>query len=91
LPELKMRHGVVAVDWLARKKTECRAALIFLSPHYIEKDLLEFRCRTLPPLANLSRFATNQIDSSAMVLRMRLARFGRRSQPFYNIVVSHAR
>ncbi|KAH7376979.1 mitochondrial ribosomal protein S16 [Plectosphaerella cucumerina] len=26
-----------------------------------------------------------------MVLRMRLARFGRRNAPFYNIVVSHAR
>ncbi|KAL2754092.1 hypothetical protein ACRALDRAFT_1032936 [Sodiomyces alcalophilus JCM 7366] len=26
-----------------------------------------------------------------MVLRLRLARFGRRNQPFYNIVVAHAR
>lgn len=26
-----------------------------------------------------------------MVIKIRLARFGRRGQPFYNIVVAHAR
>jgi small subunit ribosomal protein S16 len=30
-------------------------------------------------------------DSEAMVLRIRLARFGRTRQPIYNIVLSHAR
>jgi small subunit ribosomal protein S16 len=28
---------------------------------------------------------------AAMVVKIRLARFGRRNQPFYNIVVAHAR
>lgn len=28
---------------------------------------------------------------AAMVVKIRLARFGRRNQPFYNIVIAHAR
>lgn len=38
------------------------------------------------------RFARSlPIQASAMVVKIRLARFGRRNSPFYNIVVAHAR
>ena len=31
------------------------------------------------------------VSIAAMVVKIRLARFGRRNSPFYNIVVAHAR
>jgi hypothetical protein len=33
----------------------------------------------------------NSLDDGEMVVRIRLARFGKRHAPFYNIVVAHAR
>jgi hypothetical protein len=47
-----------------------------------------------PPLATDRQPNTHHANSHAsntMVVRIRLARFGKRHRPYYNIVVAHAR
>ncbi|RDW66905.1 ribosomal protein S16 [Coleophoma crateriformis] len=40
---------------------------------------------------NPIRYSVDTYDLCIMVIKIRLARFGRRKAPFYNIVVAHAR
>ena len=48
------------------------------------------KSRDAPAMTAIQQ-STVQITHFTMVVKIRLARFGRRKAPFYNIVVAHAR